>query len=307
MDASNRFFQVYGKTASGTSAMNLTRTATSSASRRVLIMVDGKRTRADLAATFDPEVLERSMQELESKGYIELLRHFPEMEEESPEPAPAARPSEEAVPERAPAIAQAPAGKPEALDGPVTRVAHAKRNILFVVGLVIVCGLALLVTIGGTRLWRELPAIASDVARVPVIPPAPVPPVTAAPSFTRAPPAARKPLAAKAAPPRDDAVSLGEFPPGRAPIGAVVQLQVRTQVAPLLPRAARDLGVKSGHVVVVLHVDPQGKVQRVELVSATPPEAYDSAMEAAFSQWTFDPPGVAGRMTVDIDIVPPTG
>ncbi len=57
----------------------------------------------------------------------------------------------------------------------------------------------------------------------------------------------------------------------------------------------------------VPHVDPQGKVQRVELVSATPPEAYDSAMEAAFSQWTFDPPGVAGRMTVDIDIVPPTG
>jgi TonB family protein len=113
------------------------------------------------------------------------------------------------------------------------------------------------------------------------------------------------PATAKAARPTEGTVSLAAPPPGAPATGGAIPLHVRTQVAPQLPQKARDQGVKSGHVTVVLRVDPEGRVQRVELVDAKPPETYDTAMEQAFSQWTFDPPGVWGRMTVDIDIVPP--
>ncbi len=82
-------------------------------------------------------------------------------------------------------------------------------------------------------------------------------------------------------------------------------LRVRTQVTPAIPRSVLERGITSGHVVVVLHVDPAGAVQRVELVSATPPEVFDAAMAQAFANWTFDPLGIPGRMTVDVDIRPP--
>ena len=82
-------------------------------------------------------------------------------------------------------------------------------------------------------------------------------------------------------------------------------LQVRNQFTPEIPRAVRDRGITSGHVAVVLHVDPQGNVERVELVSASPPDVYDKDMERVFGKWTFDPLGIPGRMTVDVDIRPP--
>jgi TonB family protein len=76
---------------------------------------------------------------------------------------------------------------------------------------------------------------------------------------------------------------------------------------PQLPQQAKALGIGSGHVAVVLHVNPQGTVDQVELVSATPPQVYDSAMEQAFHQWTFDPLGIPGRMTVEVEVAPPPG
>jgi protein TonB len=81
-------------------------------------------------------------------------------------------------------------------------------------------------------------------------------------------------------------------------------MHVRTQVMPQLPQLAKALGIEKGHVVVVLHVDPRGTVERVELVEATPPQVYDQAMEQAFRQWTFDPLGVPGRMKIEIEVKP---
>jgi protein TonB len=82
-------------------------------------------------------------------------------------------------------------------------------------------------------------------------------------------------------------------------------LHVRNQVMPQLPQQARALGIESGHVAVVLHVNPQGSVDRVELLSATPSEIYDKEMERAFEQWTFEPLGIPGRMTVEVEVAPP--
>jgi protein TonB len=80
---------------------------------------------------------------------------------------------------------------------------------------------------------------------------------------------------------------------------------VRYQVMPKLPSRAQELGIKSGHAVVLLHVTAQGAVELVELVSATPPQIYDDEMKEAFEQWTFEPPGVPGRMTVEVDLTGP--
>ena len=90
-----------------------------------------------------------------------------------------------------------------------------------------------------------------------------------------------------------------------APVPAAHSLRIRTQIAPEIPKAVRDRGITSGHVAVVLHVDTQGRVERVELLSAEPPDVYDREMEQAFGGWLFEPPGIPGRMTVDIDIRPP--
>ena len=82
-------------------------------------------------------------------------------------------------------------------------------------------------------------------------------------------------------------------------------MHVRTQVAPEIPQAVRNRGITSGHVAVVLHVRPDGLVERVELLGASPQDVYDQAMMEAFAQWTFDPPGIPGRMTIDVDLRPP--
>jgi TonB family protein len=115
------------------------------------------------------------------------------------------------------------------------------------------------------------------------------------------------PTLPKPAPPTKRAVNenaalrlaTGEEPPAKTPT-----LTVRNQVMPQLPEVAKALGIVSGHVAVVLHVNPRGTVDRVELLSATPPQVYDAAMELAFRQWTFDPLGIPGRMTVEVEVTP---
>jgi len=120
--------------------------------------------------------------------------------------------------------------------------------------------------------------------------------VTAAPPLRLSPPAP---------PPKASAPPPVTSPPATEPLVARTSLKVRKQVTPEIPKSVRDRGITSGHVVVILHVSPGGTVERVERVSASPPDVFDGAMEAAFAQWTFDPLGIPGRMTVDVDIRPP--
>ena len=92
-------------------------------------------------------------------------------------------------------------------------------------------------------------------------------------------------------------------PPGASPASGM--LHVLAQYTPEIPKAVRDRGITSGHVSVVLHVGPQGGVERVELISATPPDVYDQDMAQVFGKWRFEPLGIPGRMTVDVNIRPP--
>ncbi len=94
MDASRRSLHVYGKTQAGTLALTATRGAMSSSMRQLLILIDGKRSIADLGKIFAEETLAQSMAQLESQGYIECLKHFPEEPQ-----APAAAPEPPAPPE----------------------------------------------------------------------------------------------------------------------------------------------------------------------------------------------------------------
>jgi protein TonB len=83
------------------------------------------------------------------------------------------------------------------------------------------------------------------------------------------------------------------------------ELRILHQEMLELPQAAKDLGIGTGHVEVLLHVNAQGTVEQVELIHADPPQVYDQAMAQAFGRWTFEPPGVPGRMTVEVEVTPP--
>jgi TonB family protein len=147
---------------------------------------------------------------------------------------------------------------------------------------------------------------AADAAQVNPIDAAAAPSKAAAPKT--APPAPDKPTARNAAKPLKIAPPAPSAANDAAPMAPKApSLHVRNQVMPQLPKLALNLGIASGHVVVLLHVNPDGTVERVELVSATPPQVYDAAMERAFQQWTFDPLGIPGRMTVEIEVRPPRG
>jgi TonB family protein len=127
--------------------------------------------------------------------------------------------------------------------------------------------------------------------------PAPAPPGTlklrpAAPADQPGPDAGGN----EAAPP-----AAGDQHPSPAPAFA---LHVREQFMPEIPKQAKELGIDTGSVVVVLHVNPKGTVDSVELVSATPPQVYDEDMRQVFEKWTFDPPGRPGRMTIEVQIRP---
>lgn len=346
MDALPRGSEIYAKTQEGTNALSLPRSALSFSARQLLILIDGRRSVADLSSIFDMRSLERSLTELREHGYIEAVRRAPAPELKVPEPAP--------LEAAAPLTREAPAAGPR------------RNRLAIVVGLLLGVTAAvwvlLLRTVGTTGSGPAViePQAARPAAAEPAGPAATAPPAAApvqaaptpashavaqasrpkpTPSYTAAdeatealrrqnatlPAAGAAPGAAPA--PAPAAPTSGGAPaaasasaplaiaaPGApaptsvsvpTPDGAgTATLHVRTQVTPQMPQKAKDLGIDSGKVVVVLHVDPKGSVERVELVSATPPEVYDAAMEQAFQKWTFDPLGIPGRMTVEVEIRP---
>jgi len=87
--------------------------------------------------------------------------------------------------------------------------------------------------------------------------------------------------------------------PGVAP--AVSILHVRSRVLPTISKRALQSGVYAGHAVVRLHVNSSGRVERVELVSASPPEVYGPDVQQALEQWTFEPPSNPAQFTLELD------
>jgi len=389
MDASNRLLHVYGKTPAGTAALRADRGAMPTQARRILILIDGKRSIGDLARIFPVQTLETALAFLDEQRYIECLQHFAPGDPGSdagvygreftttarpgplshlqrrhyllglaalislallayaydsmssrPPPPPVRPAAAHAQPSPAAPAAAAPASGNDAAPGagaaaPTSMVAPAAAPVLDAAVVPLAPdaappsparpaaapaapnpaakmpeattaaaaaektadkasdgaaataseeSLAARARKAARRVLQasvapEAPPPAGGLRKVPVLPGfiAPAPHANVAPSPDAAPAAAAAPAAPAA--------------PG---------LRVRSQVQPQLPQQARDLGISSGRVVVVLHVNPGGTVDSVELVSATPPQVFDESMRHAFEDWTFDPPGVPGRMTVEI-------
>lgn len=280
MDASTRSFHVYGKTQSGASVLNSKRGALSSSARQLLILMDGQRSLGDLSRIFGDDALNRSLALLESQGYVQLVRNVPPTQD-SPIDLGASTPQEM----------------------PVTRTDAAPRRRSAAAPI----ALGALVAIAGI-IWPFLrDAVEKDGAQVPASPvanPTPAPgtgnPVADRLAVRPAPKLAVPPSAASRKTAVPPAVAGELLVPAPASV-----LHVRNQVTPEIPKHAKELGITTGNVVVLLHISPTGAVERVELVSATPPEVYDEDMQQAFEKWTFDPLGVPGRMTVQVDIRPP--
>jgi TonB family protein len=357
MDASTRSYHVYGKTPAGVEVLATARGTLPSSARQLLILIDGNRTAGDLSQIFGPEPFNRSLEVLEARGYVQIVRRFPDAEPlienaRAPAPktqavpaAPAARapaapaPQSPATAPKTQAAPSAPAAGVSAAAAPQTHVPARRRvpaPLVLLAALAALAGPLAYQRASLTQVLALLAPLAETLAptSAPVSePPGAQDPAQPAPKpAARAPSRAGLPAARAAAAPSTEATASAPRaselrlapataaaadarPAPATPAGVDAhapaapaptrELHVRYQVMPKLPSRAQELGIKSGHAVVLLHVTAQGAVELVELVSATPPQIYDDEMKEAFEQWTFEPPGVPGRMTVEVDLTGP--
>jgi TonB family protein len=60
---------------------------------------------------------------------------------------------------------------------------------------------------------------------------------------------------------------------------------------PRIPQQAVQQGVVEGHAQVRLWITPEGKVDQVDVLEASPPNVLNDEVKRALSLWTFEPPG----------------
>jgi TonB family protein len=253
---------------------------------------------------------------------------------ESPRPPITVAPSKSAAPTKSPEAAAMPKVQPVATtahpEAAVTRSrARWSRRTLGVTAFLLVAGAIALAwpqlregfdsevaprlrEALSSQVWPRLRdainSLTQDVADSQTVTAAPAPAMPDRPIAAPAATAATKPPSRPAATPstpdsRADAGATTAAAEASTPKAATARtLQIHSQFTPQISQQAKDLGITAGRVEVVLFVSPHGGVERVELVSATPPEVYDDEMRRVFEKWTFEPPGVPGRMTVRLDI-----
>ena len=68
-------------------------------------------------------------------------------------------------------------------------------------------------------------------------------------------------------------------------------------------RALRD-GIVESQVRARLWVTPEGKVDQVDIIAATPPRVFDDEVRRALSLWTFEPTGRPSEEVVDLTLKP---
>jgi TonB family protein len=134
-----------------------------------------------------------------------------------------------------------------------------------------------------------------------------------APLADKSPPAfepASAPLADKTSPAHEPVLA----PPGNAPTTEVamqtppasgeVGLRPLRHDAPRIPDWAVHDGIVEGQAQVRLWVTPEGKVDQVDILKATPAGVVDDEVRHVLSLWTFDPPGHAIDQVVDVTLKP---
>jgi TonB family protein len=73
---------------------------------------------------------------------------------------------------------------------------------------------------------------------------------------------------------------------------------------PRFPERALRNGISQSHVQARLWVTPEGKVDQVDILEATPPGIFDDEVRRALSLWTFEPPGHPAEQVVDLALKP---
>jgi TonB family protein len=92
-------------------------------------------------------------------------------------------------------------------------------------------------------------------------------------------------------------------PSPQAP-GDQVSLRPLRRDPPRIPPKALLDGVVEGHARARLWVTAEGKVDRVDIIEATPQGVLDDEIRRALSLWTYDPPGRSAEDTVELTLKP---
>lgn len=89
-----------------------------------------------------------------------------------------------------------------------------------------------------------------------------------------------------------------------AQAGDAVKLRPLRHDPPQVPPKAVQNGVAEGHVRAHLWVTPEGKVDQVDIIEATPPRVLDDEVRRVLSLWTYEPPGHPSEDIVDLTLRP---
>ncbi len=118
-----------------------------------------------------------------------------------------------------------------------------------------------------------------------------------------APIAAPAPIAA-ADPPAQapEQVAMASPAPAAQPVSDPVTLRPLRHDPPRFPERAMRDGIVESKVRVRLWVTPEGKVDQVDVLEATPPGVFDDAVRRALSLWTFEPPGHPLDQVIDLTL-----
>ena len=141
---------------------------------------------------------------------------------------------------------------------------------------------------------REAAPAATKAREAPA--PAPVAPVVA----ETAPIDASRAPGGAAGPP----LQIASAAPTPLPALQPVTLHPRKQDPPNFPGRALRARITEGHVLARIWVAPDGKVDQVDIVEATPARIFDDEVRRALIAWTFDPPGQRVSKTVELSFKP---
>jgi periplasmic protein TonB len=89
-----------------------------------------------------------------------------------------------------------------------------------------------------------------------------------------------------------------------AQAGDAVKLRPLRHDPPQVPPKVVLNGVAEGHVRAHLWVTPEGKVDQVDIIEATPPRVLDDEVRRVLSLWTYEPPGHPSEDIVELTLRP---
>jgi len=92
--------------------------------------------------------------------------------------------------------------------------------------------------------------------------------------------------------------------PPSEPASDPVTLRPLRHDPPQIPAQALRGGIVEGHARARLWVTPEGKVDQVDIIEATPPRVLDDEVRRVLSLWTYDPPGRPTDDVVELTLKP---